>query len=107
MTLKANFVRSQWRRMAPSLRSRPKRPVDARETGSHARPMIDLYYWPTPNGWKVTITLEELGLPYTIVPLDITRGAQLEPKYVAMNPNHRMPALVDRAPLGGGEPITV
>lgn len=69
--------------------------------------MIDLYYWPTPNGWKVTIALEEMGLPYEIIPLDITRGAQLAPEYVALNPNHRMPAIVDRDPIGGGEPIAV
>lgn len=69
--------------------------------------MIDVYYWPTPNGWKVTIALEELGLPYTIRPLDITRGAQLEPEFLALNPNHRMPAIVDHAPAGGGAPLPV
>lgn len=69
--------------------------------------MIDLFYWPTPNGWKVSIALEELGLPYTVRPVDITRGAQLEPEFLALNPNHRMPAIVDHAPADGGAPITV
>ena len=69
--------------------------------------MIDLYYWPTPNGKKVTIFLEETGLPYTLVPLDIGKGDQFDPAFLRINPNHRMPAIVDRAPLGGGAPISV
>jgi len=69
--------------------------------------MYDLYYWPTPNGKKVTILLEELGVPYRIVPLNIGKGDQFKPDFLKLNPNHRMPALVDTAPAGGGEPIGV
>ena len=69
--------------------------------------MIDLYYWPTPNGKKVAILLEETELPYRIVPVDIGKGDQFAPSYLALNPNHRMPVIVDREPLGGGDPIAV
>jgi GST-like protein len=69
--------------------------------------MFDLHYWPTPNGKKVTILLEECGAPYTIVPVNIGRGDQFTPEFLKMNPNHRMPVLVDRNPAGGGEPIVV
>jgi GST-like protein len=69
--------------------------------------MIELYYWPTPNGKKVTIFLEETGLPYHLVPLDIGRGDQFSPAFLKINPNHRMPAMVDHAPAGGGGPISV
>jgi GST-like protein len=69
--------------------------------------MIDVYYWPTPNGWKVTIMLEECGLPYTIVPVDIGIGEQFKPEFLRLSPNNRMPAIVDHEPLGGGAPITM
>ncbi len=69
--------------------------------------MLDVHYWPTPNGKKVTILLEELGLPYRIVPCDIGRGDQFSDAFLKMNPNHRMPVLVDHDPQGGGEPIVV
>jgi GSH-dependent disulfide-bond oxidoreductase len=69
--------------------------------------MFDLHYWPTPNGKKVTILLEECGAPYSIVPCNIGRGDQFTPEFLKMNPNHRMPVLVDRDPAGGGEPISV
>lgn len=69
--------------------------------------MIDLYYWPTPNGKKVTILLEETGLPYRVVPLNIGRGDQFTDEFLKLNPNHRMPTIVDHEPLGGGKPITV
>ena len=69
--------------------------------------MFDLHYWPTPNGKKVTILLEECGAPYNIVPVNIGRGDQFTPEFLKMNPNHRMPVLVDRDPTGGGEPIVV
>ena len=69
--------------------------------------MIDLHYWPTPNGKKVTILLEECGVDYKIVPCNIQRGDQFKPEFLAMNPNHRMPAMVDHAPKGGGAPIAV
>ena len=69
--------------------------------------MIDLYYWPTPNGHKITILLEETGLPYDIKPVDISAGDQFKPAFLAFSPNNRMPAIIDRAPADGGEPITV
>jgi GST-like protein len=69
--------------------------------------MIDLHYWPTPNGKKVTILLEEAGIPYNIVPVNIGRGDQFTPAFLKMNPNHRMPVMVDNAPTGGGEPIAI
>ena len=69
--------------------------------------MIDLHYWPTPNGWKVTWMLEECGLPYTLKPVNIGRGEQFEPVFLAISPNNRMPAIVDHAPEGGGEPVPV
>jgi GST-like protein len=69
--------------------------------------MIDLHYWPTPNGKKVTILLEEAGIPYRIVPVNIGRGDQFSPEFLRMNPNHRMPVMVDTAPAGGGDPIAV
>jgi len=69
--------------------------------------MIDLYYWPTPNGKKVSIFLEETGTPYRLVPLNISRGDQFKPEYLKLNPNHRMPAIVDTDPTDGGQPISV
>lgn len=57
--------------------------------------MIDLYFWPTPNGKKISVALEELGLPYRVVPVDIGRGAQNEAEFVRISPNHKMPAIVD------------
>ncbi len=67
--------------------------------------MIDVYYWPTPNGWKVTIMLEECGMDYTIVPVDIGGGDQFKPEFLRLSPNNRMPAIVDHKPFGGGDPI--
>ncbi|MCC2656041.1 MAG: thiol:disulfide oxidoreductase [Panacagrimonas sp.] len=69
--------------------------------------MIDLHYWPTPNGWKISIMLEECGLPYRMVPVNIARGEQFTPDFLAISPNNRMPAIVDHAPPGGGEPVSV
>lgn len=69
--------------------------------------MIDLHYWPTPNGKKVTILLEEASIPYNIVPCNIGRGDQFTAGFLKMNPNHRMPVMVDHAPQGGGEPVAV
>jgi GST-like protein len=69
--------------------------------------MIDLYFWPTGNGKKIIILLEELGLPYTIKPINIGRGDQLTPDFLKMSPNGRMPAIVDDEPMGGGEPISI
>jgi GST-like protein len=69
--------------------------------------MMDLYYWPTPNGKKVTLLLEECGVPYRIVPCNIARGDQFSDEFLRIGPNNRMPALVDHEPKGGGEPISV
>ncbi len=69
--------------------------------------MIDLYYWTTPNGHKITMFLEETGLPYRIVPVNIGTGAQFEPQFLAISPNNRIPAIVDHDPAGGGAPLSV
>ena len=69
--------------------------------------MIDLHYWPTPNGKKVTILLEELGTPYNIVPCNIGKGDQFKDEFLRISPNNRMPALVDHAPAVGGPPISI
>ena len=69
--------------------------------------MIDLHYFPTPNGWKVSIALEELDLPYRVVACNIGRGDQFEPEFLAISPNNRMPAIVDADPAFGGEPVSV
>ena len=69
--------------------------------------MIDLYYWTTPNGHKVSIFLEEAGLDYRIVPVHIGKGEQFQPDFLKIAPNNRIPAIVDTAPTGGGEPISV
>jgi GST-like protein len=67
---------------------------------------IELYYWPTPNGWKISIMLEECGLPYTVRPIDISRAEQFTPHFLSISPNNRIPAIVD--PNGpGGRPLSV
>jgi GST-like protein len=77
----------------PARRERIKRP-------------IDLYYWPTPNGWKITIMLEECGLAYNVIAVNITKGDQFKPEFLAISPNNRMPAIVDHDGPGG-KPISV
>ena len=67
---------------------------------------IDLYYWPTPNGWKITIFLEETGLPYNLIPVDITSGDQYESEFLKISPNNKMPAIVDHDGPDG-QPISV
>ena len=69
--------------------------------------MIDLHYWTTPNGHKITIFLEEAGLPYRIVRVNIGKGDQFKPEFLAISPNNRIPAIVDRDPPGGGAPVSV
>lgn len=69
--------------------------------------MIDLYYWPTPNGWKISIALEEMGLDYNLVSVNIGRGDQFKDVFLAISPNNRMPAIVDHNPIDGGEPVSV
>lgn len=67
--------------------------------------MIDLHYWTTPNGHKITLFLEETGLPYRLLPVNIGRGEQFRPEFLRIAPNNRIPAIVDHAPAGGGEPL--
>jgi GSH-dependent disulfide-bond oxidoreductase len=69
--------------------------------------MIDLYYWTTPNGHKITIFLEEAGLAYQIFPVNIGKGEQFKAQFLAISPNNRIPAIVDQEPAGGGKPISV
>ncbi len=69
--------------------------------------MIELYYWPTPNGHKITMCLEEAGLDYAIHPVNISAGDQFKPDFLAFSPNNRMPAIIDREPADGGEAVTV
>ena len=73
--------------------------------GGAELPMIDFYYWPTPNGWKVAIMLEECGLDYRVVPVDIGKGEQFRPEFLEISPNHRMPAIVDHDVPGA--PVSV
>jgi len=69
--------------------------------------MIDLYYWTTPNGHKITIFLEEADVPYTIKPVNISKGEQFQPSFLEISPNNRIPAIVDHDPGGGNPPISV
>ena len=82
------------------------------DAGFHPSPhrpprMLTLHYWPTPNGHKVTLFLEECELPYTLAPVNIGAGEQFRPEFLAIAPNNRMPALVDDAPSDGGAPVSV
>jgi len=69
--------------------------------------MIELYYWPTPNGHKVSIFLEETGLDYQIIPINIGTGEQFKPEFLKIAPNNRMPAIIDLDPVDGGEPLSI
>ena len=69
--------------------------------------MIDLHYAPTPNGWKISIMLEELGMPYNVIPVNIRNGDQFKPEFLAISPNNRIPAIDDHAPMDGGEPLAM
>ena len=69
--------------------------------------MIDLYYWTTPNGHKVSLFLEEAGLPYTVHPINIGQGEQFKPDFLKIAPNNRIPAIVDHSPTDGGAPISL
>jgi GST-like protein len=69
--------------------------------------MIDLYYWTTPNGHKITMFLEETGLPYSLIPVNIGKGEQFKPDFLKIAPNNRIPAMVDHDPIGGGAPISI
>ncbi|MFT3733691.1 MAG: glutathione binding-like protein [Rhodocyclaceae bacterium] len=69
--------------------------------------MIDLHYWTTPNGHKITLFLEESGLPYRIFPVNIGKGEQFKPEFLRIAPNNRIPAIVDHAPADGGAPLSL
>lgn len=69
--------------------------------------MIDLYYWTTPNGHKITIYLEEIGLPYNLKPVNISAGEQFDPEFLKIAPNNRIPAVVDHEPADGGAPLSL
>jgi len=69
--------------------------------------MLDLYYWMTPNGHKITLFLEEAGLPYNLIPVNIGTGAQFAEDFLRISPNNKIPALVDSEPMGGGEPVAL
>ncbi|MBF24697.1 MAG: thiol:disulfide oxidoreductase [Pusillimonas sp.] len=69
--------------------------------------MIDLYYWTTPNGHKITLFLEETGLEYKLIPINIGKGDQFKPEFLSIAPNNRIPAIVDQAPADGGNPISI
>src|SRR4051812_39548434 len=88
----------------------PDQPVSSHKESpvmaASAQQPIDLYYWPTPNGWKITIMLEECGLPYAIHPVNIGKGDQFKPEFLAISPNNKMPAIIDHDGPGGG-PVSV
>jgi len=69
--------------------------------------MLDLYYWTTPNGHKIMLFLEQAGLPYKLIPVNIGKGEQFAPDFLAIAPNNRIPALVDHTPADGGKPISL
>src|SRR6202020_333243 len=69
--------------------------------------MIDLHYWTTPNGHKITMFLEETGVPYNIVPVNLVQNDQFKPEFLEIAPNNKIPAIVDRDPVGGGAPISI
>src|SRR3984957_1628943 len=81
--------------------------LDGKTPRGKEHAMIDLYYWTTPNGHKITMFLEEAGLPYKIVPINISKGDQFKPEFLAISPNNRIPAIVDHKPLDGGSAISV
>ena len=73
----------------------------------YATRMLDLYYFPTPNGHKITMFLEEVELPYHLIPVNISKGDQFRPEFLRISPNNKIPALVDNDPQGGGEPLSL
>ncbi len=99
------MARASVRKMAAAKASAKRKRTPAARTKKTVKP-IDLYYWPTPNGFKISIMLEECGLPYNLVPVNIAKGEQFEPAFLKIAPNNRMPAIVD--PDGpGGKPISI
>ncbi len=73
----------------------------------HTETPVELFYWPTPNGHKITIFLEETGTPYKITPVKIGEGEQFKPEFLAINPNHKIPAIIDPAPGDGSGPLSI
>jgi glutathione S-transferase len=97
------------KKAAPKKAAAPAKKAAAPAPKKSAAPTkrsIELFYWPTPNGWKVSIMLEECALPYTMVPVNIGKGEQFEPEFLAISPNNRMPAIVDHQGPGG-KPISI
>ena len=88
------------------MRSAAARQSRSAKAPRRSQPAIDLYYWPTPNGFKVSIMLEECRLPYRMIPVNIATGEQFKPEFLAISPNNRIPAIVDRDGPGG-RPISV
>src|SRR5262245_5313661 len=86
---------------------RAKHPSDEPASSPKELSMYDVHYWTTPNGHKITIFLEEAGLPYKLIPVNIGKGEQFKAEFLAVSPNNRIPALVDHAPAGGGKPLAV
>src|SRR6185437_14439300 len=92
--------------MARKVKRAAKSKLAKRKARAKAAKPIDLYYWPTPNGFKISIMLEECGLPYKLIPVNISNGEQFKPDFLKISPNNRMPAIVD--PDGpGGKPISI
>src|SRR5579885_3002250 len=86
-------------------KSKPRQARRVKKRHTPAKP-IELWYWPTPNGFKISIMLEECALPYTMIPVNISKGEQFKPEFLKIAPNNRMPAIVDpRGP--GNRPITI
>src|SRR5665213_158778 len=89
-----------------AIRTAKSKPAGKAKSKAKAAKPIDLYYWPTPNGFKISIMLEECGLPYTLIPVNISKGEQFKPDFLKISPNNRMPAIVD--PDGpSGKPISI
>jgi GSH-dependent disulfide-bond oxidoreductase len=100
------MARAKKKTKAKSAKSSAKKsPAKAKSVAKSKKP-IELHYWPTPNGFKISIMLEECGLPYTLIPVNISNGEQFKPEFLKISPNNRMPAIVD--PGGpGGKPISI
>jgi len=120
VALRRNRMRGMVHRIAPQIERRVPAGKAARDYHAGSRPaptrarnfpglaiMIDLYYWTTPNGHKITMFLEETGIDYRIVPVNISRGEQFDPAFLKIAPNNRIPAIVDDAPASGGAPVSV
>ena len=106
LTMILGIEMTRARRAAKTKRAAATKRVRARGTTPRGAKPIELFYWPTPNGWKISIMLEECGLPYVVRPVDISKGEQFAPRFLAISPNNRIPAIVD--PAGpGGRPISV